>query len=158
MSGVRPERPILPGSLIAVLRGGQLARMTALAARSMGYRIAVLDPDPNCAAAPVVDDVVEAQFDDIRAAQTALTGTGSEKEAPTNPAPRRPGLGRPERRAGRDLRRKGAVAKKLLRRGPFHAEEAVSVRGRPGAQNHFAGDLRMCVLDRSRGWGRPGAF
>jgi 5-(carboxyamino)imidazole ribonucleotide synthase len=54
--------------MIGVLGGGQLARMTALAARSMGYRIAVLDPDPNCAAAPIVDEVLAARFDDPHAA------------------------------------------------------------------------------------------
>jgi 5-(carboxyamino)imidazole ribonucleotide synthase len=43
--------------------------MTALAARSLGYRIAVLDPDPNCAAAPVADAVIVAAFDDAEAAR-----------------------------------------------------------------------------------------
>ena len=38
--------------------------MTAMAARSMGYRVHVLDPDANCAARPVVDRVVVAAFDD----------------------------------------------------------------------------------------------
>ena len=61
-------RVVMPGSMIGILGGGQLARMTALAARAMGYRIAVLDPDPECAAAPVVDEVVVAPFDDATAA------------------------------------------------------------------------------------------
>ena len=68
MNGSRAEDPILPGALIGILGGGQLARMTALAARAMGYRIAVLDPDKDCAAAPVVDEVVVAPFDDAQAA------------------------------------------------------------------------------------------
>lgn len=55
--------PILPGSTIGFLGGGQLARMSALAARSMGYGVAVLDPDPRCAAAPVADLVLAAPFD-----------------------------------------------------------------------------------------------
>lgn len=38
--------------------------MTALAARSLGYGVQVLDPDPDCAARPVVDRVVVAPFDD----------------------------------------------------------------------------------------------
>jgi 5-(carboxyamino)imidazole ribonucleotide synthase len=42
--------------------------MTALAARAMGYRVQVLDPDPDCAARPVVDRVVAAAFDDAAAA------------------------------------------------------------------------------------------
>lgn len=55
---------ILPPATIGILGGGQLGRMTALAARAMGYRVQVLDPDPDCAARPVVDRVVAASFDD----------------------------------------------------------------------------------------------
>jgi len=43
--------------------------MTALAARAMGYRIHVLDPDPECSASPVSDRVVAAKFDDVEAAR-----------------------------------------------------------------------------------------
>ena len=53
---------ILPPATIGILGGGQLGRMTALAARNMGYRVQVLDPNPNCAAAPVVERVVVAPF------------------------------------------------------------------------------------------------
>ncbi|MDQ6633740.1 MAG: ATP-grasp domain-containing protein [Gemmatimonadota bacterium] len=42
--------------------------MTALAARSMGYGVQVLDPSADCAARPVVDRVVVAPFDDPHAA------------------------------------------------------------------------------------------
>jgi 5-(carboxyamino)imidazole ribonucleotide synthase len=61
-------KPILPGATIGILGGGQLGRMTALAARTMGYRVHVLDPDPECAAKPVVDRLVTARFDDSDAA------------------------------------------------------------------------------------------
>lgn len=60
---------ILPPATIGMLGGGQLGRMTALAARSMGYRVHVLDPDANCATAPVADRVVAAKFDDVDAAR-----------------------------------------------------------------------------------------
>ena len=60
--------PILPPATIGILGGGQLGRMTALAARAMGYRVQVLDPDPDCAARPVVDRVVAAPFDDAAGA------------------------------------------------------------------------------------------
>jgi 5-(carboxyamino)imidazole ribonucleotide synthase len=60
--------PILPPATIGILGGGQLGRMTALAARAMGYRVQVLDPDPDCAASVVVDRVVAARFDDAAAA------------------------------------------------------------------------------------------
>lgn len=59
--------PIRPGGTIGILGGGQLGRMTALAARPLGYRVHVLDPDPACAAAPVVERVVEGAFDDTAA-------------------------------------------------------------------------------------------
>ena len=45
--------PILPGATIGILGGGQLGRMTAMAARSMGYDVHVLDPDPDCSARPL---------------------------------------------------------------------------------------------------------
>ncbi|HEY8176469.1 MAG TPA: 5-(carboxyamino)imidazole ribonucleotide synthase [Gemmatimonadaceae bacterium] len=60
---------IPPGSTIGIFGGGQLGRMTALAARSMGYRIHVLDPDPECSASPVSDRCVTARFDDVDAAR-----------------------------------------------------------------------------------------
>jgi 5-(carboxyamino)imidazole ribonucleotide synthase len=60
---------IAPGATIGILGGGQLGRMTALAARAMGYRIHVLDPDPECATAPVADRVVAARFDDVESAR-----------------------------------------------------------------------------------------
>ena len=60
---------ILPPATIGMLGGGQLGRMTALAARAMGYRVHVLDPDPSCATAPVADRVIAAKFDDVDAAR-----------------------------------------------------------------------------------------
>ncbi|MBO8140608.1 MAG: 5-(carboxyamino)imidazole ribonucleotide synthase [Firmicutes bacterium] len=58
-----------PGSTIGILGGGQLGRMTAMAARRMGYRIAVLDPTPDSPAAQVADSAVVAAFDDVTAAR-----------------------------------------------------------------------------------------
>ena len=63
-----PSSAILPPATIGILGGGQLGRMTALAARSMGYGVQVLDPSPDCAARPVVDRVIVAPFDDPDAA------------------------------------------------------------------------------------------
>lgn len=56
---------LAPGATIGFLGGGQLGRMTALAARSMGYRVAVLDPDPDCPLAPVADEVFTGEMDDL---------------------------------------------------------------------------------------------
>jgi 5-(carboxyamino)imidazole ribonucleotide synthase len=55
---------ILPGSRIGILGGGQLARMLSLAAKPMGYKVIVLDPDPNCPTSSVCDEVIAAKFDD----------------------------------------------------------------------------------------------
>jgi 5-(carboxyamino)imidazole ribonucleotide synthase len=65
---------ILPGATIGILGGGQLGRMMAMAARSLGYRIQVLDPDPSCPARFVVDACFEAAWDDARAAGDLARG------------------------------------------------------------------------------------
>ena len=57
---------LLPGATIGIFGGGQLGRLTAMAARGMGYRIHVLDPDPGCPARFVVDQCVEADWTDAR--------------------------------------------------------------------------------------------
>lgn len=59
---------ILPGATIGILGGGQLGRMTALAARELGFGVIVLDPDPDCAARGVADRVIVGAFDDAEAA------------------------------------------------------------------------------------------
>src|SRR5271168_143385 len=57
-----------------IFGGGQLGRMTAMAARGMGYRILVLDPDPACPARFVVDGCIEAAWDDSREAANLARG------------------------------------------------------------------------------------
>lgn len=58
-----------PGSTIGIIGGGQLGRMTAIAARQMGYRIAVLDPDADSPGAQLADHVVQAPYNDRDAAR-----------------------------------------------------------------------------------------
>ena len=65
---------ILPGATIGILGGGQLGRMTAMAARSLGYRIQVMDPDPSCPARFVVDACFEGAWDDARVAADLARG------------------------------------------------------------------------------------
>jgi 5-(carboxyamino)imidazole ribonucleotide synthase len=65
---------ILPGATIGILGGGQLGRMTAIAARSMGYRVQVMDPDPSCPARSVVDACFEGAWDDAKAAADLARG------------------------------------------------------------------------------------
>lgn len=59
---------IEPGATIGILGGGQLGRMTGMAARSLGYDVHVLDPDPNCPASAIASRTVAARFDDAAAA------------------------------------------------------------------------------------------
>ncbi len=55
---------ILPGATLGVLGGGQLGRMFCVAARTMGYRVVVLDPDPQCGAGLIADLHIKAGYDD----------------------------------------------------------------------------------------------
>ncbi len=59
---------ILPGATIGILGGGQLGRMTGMAARSLGYDVQVLDPDPDCPAKAIASRTITARFDDADAA------------------------------------------------------------------------------------------
>ena len=65
---------VRPGGLIAILGGGQLGRMTAMAARTMGYRVRVMDPEPACPASFVTDETIVGAWDDVAAAQRLATG------------------------------------------------------------------------------------
>lgn len=55
---------ILPGATLGVLGGGQLGRMFTLAARNLGYRVLVLDPDPDSPAGRVADLHLQADYED----------------------------------------------------------------------------------------------
>lgn len=65
---------IRPGGLIAILGGGQLGRMTAMAARTMGYRVRVMDPEAQCPASFVADETIVGRWDDADAALRLATG------------------------------------------------------------------------------------
>ncbi|WP_446745204.1 5-(carboxyamino)imidazole ribonucleotide synthase [Silvibacterium acidisoli] len=66
---------LLPGSTIGILGGGQLGRMVAMAARSLGYRVQVMDPDPSCPARFVVDACFEGGWSDARVAADLARGS-----------------------------------------------------------------------------------
>ena len=59
--------PLPPGSWLGVLGGGQLGRMFCQAAHSLGYRIAVLDPDANSPAGAMADRHLRADYQDAQA-------------------------------------------------------------------------------------------
>ena len=67
-------KPLLPGATLGVLGGGQLGRMWSHAAQTLGFRTAVLDPDPNSPAglishAHICADYVDASALAIMATQ-----------------------------------------------------------------------------------------
>lgn len=59
--------PIQPGSTIGILGGGQLGRMFAIAARRMGYRIHIFEPQSDSPAGQVSDRQVTADYADVDA-------------------------------------------------------------------------------------------
>jgi 5-(carboxyamino)imidazole ribonucleotide synthase len=65
---------VRPGGLLAILGGGQLGRMMAMAARTMGYRVRVMDPEAKCPASFVADEVIVGKWDDVDAARRLATG------------------------------------------------------------------------------------
>jgi len=63
---------ILPGARLGMLGGGQLGQMFTVAARTMGYRVTVLDPDPDSPAGGIADLHLCAPYQD----QAALRQMG----------------------------------------------------------------------------------
>ncbi|RCU45845.1 5-(carboxyamino)imidazole ribonucleotide synthase [Haloplanus salinus] len=57
----------VPGPTLGVVGGGQLGRMLAEAAAPLGVETIVLDPTPDCPAAPVARDQIVGDFDDADA-------------------------------------------------------------------------------------------
>lgn len=63
------KRIIKPGQTIGIIGGGQLGRMMAIAAKQMGYKIAVLEPTLNSPCGQVADVEIEAAYDDREGAK-----------------------------------------------------------------------------------------
>ena len=60
---------IMPYKTVGIIGGGQLGRMMCLAAKAMGYYVAVLDPTPQCPCGQVADIEITANYNDIKAIQ-----------------------------------------------------------------------------------------
>ena len=71
--GLGPE-PVTLGSTIGILGGGQLGRMLGFAAHSLGYRVAILDPDPDCPARVIADHQIVAAYDSVAGALELAEG------------------------------------------------------------------------------------
>ena len=68
-----------PGGWLGLLGGGQLGRMFCMAAQSLGYKVAVLDPADSGPAASVADRHIRGDYDDPRslADLAALAGAAT---------------------------------------------------------------------------------
>jgi 5-(carboxyamino)imidazole ribonucleotide synthase len=64
--------PLLPGSTLGILGSGQLGRMLAIAAKQLGYRVAIYSPDADTPAGQVADvEAVGDYLDEERLADFA---------------------------------------------------------------------------------------
>ena len=78
---------ILPGATLGLLGGGQLGRMFTVAARTLGYRVTVLDPDPHAPAAEFATTHLAAPYADPAAlAEVAKTCAAVTTEFENAPA------------------------------------------------------------------------
>ncbi len=59
-----PTDNVQPGQWLGMLGGGQLGRMFCQAAQSMGYRVAVLDPDPDSPAGTIANEHIHCDYQD----------------------------------------------------------------------------------------------
>ena len=65
---------ILPPATLGMLGGGQLGRFFVAAAHEMGYKVWVLDPDPNSPAGLIADRHLQAAYDDYAALDVLAEG------------------------------------------------------------------------------------
>ena len=70
------ERPLQPGGTIGILGGGQLGRMSAIAARRLGYKVRTFDPSASACAAGIADEHVTADWSDTAALTRFAQGCG----------------------------------------------------------------------------------
>lgn len=66
-SASRAPAPLAPGSTIGIIGGGQLGRMAALAAASLGYRVHIFCPEADSPAQQVAAAATMAEYTDLGA-------------------------------------------------------------------------------------------
>ena len=64
MTGRPAGGVVVPPATLGVLGGGQLGRYAIMAARTMGFRTVVLEPDPGAPAGVIADVHIAAAYDD----------------------------------------------------------------------------------------------
>jgi len=62
-----PPEPLHPGATIGILGGGQLGRMSAMAAARLGYRCHIFAPEADSPAMQVSESSTVASYDDVEA-------------------------------------------------------------------------------------------
>ena len=117
------NKTVLPGALLGVIGGGEHSRMVTLAARRMGYRVAVLSPEAECLAEPFANLALCASLDDVDAvadlARNVAAVAVDVENLPADTAEvaaRRVPL-RPGRRVMRVTQHRGLQKRYLRRRG-----------------------------------------
>ncbi len=84
-NGLKKVRPhlmidvVTSPATIGIIGGGQLGRMLTQSAKTMGYRVGILEPTPNSPAGQVADFQITAPYDD----QAALTKLAKESDVLT---------------------------------------------------------------------------
>lgn len=64
MTSSPSAKPLVPGSVIGIVGGGQLGRMIAASAGRLGMRTIILDPQAGCPAAQFANEQIVAAYDD----------------------------------------------------------------------------------------------
>ncbi len=146
---------ILPGSTLGVLGGGQLGRMFTMRAREMGYRVVVLEPEPDSPAGVVADRHLRAAYDDpVALATLAAECAAVTVEFENVPAAALEHLA--ERVPVRPSAAAVAVAqdrireKTFLRDHGFVTARFATIRGAEELEPAFAGVGRPALLKTSR--------
>lgn len=58
---------VQPGKTIGIIGGGSVARLLALSAKKMGYKVGILDPDSQCSASSIADWHLRAELTNDKA-------------------------------------------------------------------------------------------
>lgn len=69
MISLSDKKTIFPGAVIGIIGGGQLGKMMAVAAKQMGYKVAVVDPVKDSPCGQIADIEITAQYNDREAIQ-----------------------------------------------------------------------------------------